>query len=214
MSHANIRAKRAHRCVGHVHQTRTRPTDQQTESLFAERSTQKKRSRERFTKPTLNELGGSNFTFYFMAKNADYDGRGQKPMRPARSSSHGIPEESQRTISTIHHPTTHREQRPPTPKLIFELEGEEQPFDTPRYNQAQYTPDMAQARKVEKVTPQDKPRPRNESVDNTGSNYLPTVLNSKRNIQVPDRAPPKHPGKVTVTTKEEDGVVGRLSLSS
>lgn len=71
-------------------------------------------------------------------------------------------------------------------------------------------PDKNEIHRGERVTPQDKPRQKRDSVDNTGSNFLPTALNSKRNIQIPEKGPPKPPGKVTVTTKEEDGVLGIL----
>lgn len=71
--------------------------------------------------PTLNELGGSNFTFDFMAKNGIHEERPpRQQIRGMRSSSHGFQEDSNRTISTIHHPETIREKRPPKPRQIFE----------------------------------------------------------------------------------------------
>lgn len=150
-----------------------------------------------------------------MAKNNEKELKaGRIPARGMRSSSQGFQDESARTISTIHHSPHPRDQKPPKPRQIFEAENGDIPLDLPKYKEVPISSKLEIKKTTEQVPPQDKPRPRSESVDNTGSSFFPSNLPSKKTINIPENGPPKQPGKFTVTTKQEDGVMGKVDSLS
>jgi hypothetical protein len=150
-----------------------------------------------------------------MAKNAENQARAQMPTaRHMRSSSNGFRGDSDRTISTIHHPGgQQRAPRSSHTRQIFDQDPTEVPYQPPKYL-APKPPQAVANDRPERIVSQNAPRPRSESVDNVSSHFLPSAMNSKRNMPVADKGQAKPPGKVTVTTKEEDGVLGSILLPS